>query len=521
MHLKSPEFDASDHSFKSLMAELAENPQLLVSVLNAVYDRIYLKNADDQVIFANTAFLKAFKLSPEQVNGRHLRDFLPKEIVEPCETADQFVYENGEPTCLESRWVEPASGKVKFSETFKAPLLDSKGNVTGIIGFSRDITSRRRTEEELKRQKTLLELIVETVPDWIFVKDRERRIILANRAFYDQNGLDPVAAVGTDPTAELPEESRTISYESDTRVLKTGESISGDVNVTDPDGRERHVEFRKLPLIEDDQITGIVSVCRDLTEWKEAEEQSKRSESLLLHAARLSSLGEFSAGIAHEVNQPLYSILNYAKAIKNKLQADGDLDLEAISKWVDQIHSEAERGGEITRRLKAFVKPTESQRTPSDIDMTVSESIEFMRIEARDAGVVIEKDLETELPQLVFDRIQIQQVLVNLLKNAIEACVDAKTSDPQVVVTTKSHSEFVEVAVADNGPGLSAPAGVDILDPFQTTKHEGVGLGLAISKSIIEAHEGQITYASNESGGVTFKFSLPKETSHVETTDES
>ncbi len=514
MHIEHDKSDLLGDDLQLLTEDIAERPQLLIDVLNAIFDRVFIKDRECKVMFANRAFLRDFGLRPSEVIGRDLHEFLPEDMVAKCQAADRAVLESGEATCLETSWSDSVSGQRRYTETHKAPLRDAHGTITGIVGISRDITSRRKTEEELERQKTLLELIVETVPDWIFVKDRDRRLLLANHSFYADHQLDPGETTGEDPTAHLTKSIRKTSHDTDKYVLESGQPTTGNLSLVDPAGRERFIEFRKMPLVVEGETTGIVSVCRDLTDWKKAEEQSKRNESLLLHAARLSSLGELSAGIAHEVNQPLYSILNYAKAIKNKLQDEDSLDLEAIRNWVDQIHSEAARGGEITLRLKSFVKPTETQRQLSSIDQTIEESIQFVRIEARDAGAVIENSFASDVPPLVFDRIQIQQVLINLLKNAIEACVEAATQSPRIDVATAIDDGFVVVSVADNGPGVSVTDEMNILDPFHTTKHDGMGLGLAISKTIVEAHDGQLSYHTNEIEGTTFRFSLPIENSN-------
>lgn len=509
LHRERHEFESLDHASAEFAAEVAQKPYLLIDVLNTIYDRVYLKDSEGKVTFVNQAFLKTYRLVADDVIGKHLRDFLPAEMVAPCEAADRHVVDNGEGMCLETQWTDTTSGELHSSETHKAPLRDAAGNVIGIVGISRDTTARRRTEEELNRQKTLLELIIETVPDWIVVKDRERRVMLGNHAYYAEHGLDPENTKGTDPSTQLPRETQRVSRDTDNYVLQTGKPCTGDATLANGDGNDRYMEFRKLPLVEDGEITGVVSVCRDLTEWKLAEEQSKRNESLLLHAARLSSLGELAAGIAHEVNQPLFSILNYAKAIENKLQSGEQLDLESIRKWVDQIHKEAARGGKITSRLKSFVKPSSASRESSDINALVLESIEFMRIEARDAGVKIETDLADDLLKVVLDRIQIQQVLVNLVMNALEACTESATDYAHVTISTRQQDELITVSVADNGPGLPADSEVCILDPFQTTKRDGVGLGLAISKTIVESHQSHLTYETNQWGGATFQFALP------------
>ena len=483
-------------------------PQLLIEVLNTINDRVFLKDASGRITFVNRSFLATYGLSEAQVVGRCHDEFLPSKMIEPCRKADKAVLEHGQSVCLETYWQNAETGARHWSETHKSPLLDGHGNVVGIVGISRDISARRQAEEELNRQKTLLEQVVETVPDMIFVKDPQRRIVVANRAFLDMIGQYTDHALDEDPSALLPAELTEFSQQTDSLVLNEGESVHRQITFTDHDGDEKSFEIRKLPLLEEGKITGIVALCRDLSDSQAADRKLKRNESLLLHAARLSSLGELTAGIAHEVNQPLYSILNYAKAIENKLSDEATLDISIIRDWIQKIKREASRGGKITQRLRSFIKPTDTTRKLSEINKLVRESVAFVAMEAQDTGVSIELDLAESLPELLVDRIQLQQVLVNLLKNALEALAEELPEYPQVVVSTRCEPGHVEIAVADNGPGIATAAEVNILDPFQTTKQDGIGLGLAISKSIIDAHQGQLSYHSNEWGGATFRMTL-------------
>jgi len=513
LHLENRELDSPDDLPDSgtgqLAVETARLSQQLIEVLDTIGDRIFLKDSQGRVTYINHAFLRAYGLSAAEVIGKRHEDFLPPEMVLPCQSADKSVLESGEASCLETHWQDSRTGTLRWSETLKSPLRDPAGNITGIVGISRDITDRRSTKDELKRQKTLLELIVQTVPDLVFVKDLERKIIIANKKYCEFMGCSHEDIIGQDLSPRLPPEVLEESRRTDLMVLQDGLPSHHDISRIDMHGKLQSLEIRKFPLLHEGEITGILSVCRDLTEAKQAEEQSKRNESLLLHASRLSSIGELVAGIAHEINQPLFSILNYAKAVENSLQGDTEIDVVAIRKWVQQIHKEAARGGKITQRLKSFVKRAESQQKPSDLNQVVVDSLEFLAIQARDAGLTIGTDLAKKLPTLMLDRIQIQQVLVNLLINAMESLEEHSVEFPQVSVSTRLVPLGVEVAVADNGPGVSVANDVNILDPFQTTKHDGIGLGLAISNTIIEAHQGELTYGSNDRGGATFSFTLP------------
>ncbi len=496
---------------EKLTSETVGQSRFLTNALDAIFDRVYLKDATGRIIYVNRAYLDSYNLAAEEVLGKFYPDFLPAEQISLCHEADQKVLQQGESVCQELRWQDHETGVDHWTESYKSPMRDPAGNIIGLVGICRDVTARRSAEEEVKRQKNLLELILETVPDQIFVKDRQRRILLANRAFHTNWGFDPDELLGQDPSKSLPAELEQLSQDSDKFVLTEGRSLCSEISLVDAGGSKQHLEIRKLPLRENGKTVGVVAVCRDLTSVKETEKRLKRNESLLLHASRLSFVGEVAAEIAHEVNQPLFSILNYAKAVENALENEDELDLETVRTWVRQIRSEATRGGKITQRLKSFIQPADTQQELADLNSVILESIELMTWEAREAAVSIEVELADDLPTLLIDCIQIQQVMVNLLKNALEALFSCSKATPRVVVTTRVVPLGVEVTVSDNGPGVSVEESVKFFEPFETTKPDGLGLGLAISKTIIEAHHGQLTHHPNPWGGATFSFTFPLE----------
>jgi two-component system sensor kinase FixL len=367
---------------------------------------------------------------------------------------------------------------------------------------------RAKSEAELRRQHALLESILATVPDEIFVKDRERRLILANRAWLQRTKLTLEEVLGRNTDGLLSCNLAELSRQTDDAVLREGIHVHRVTTAVYEDGGERIYELEKLPLMEDGQITGVVGIARDITERKEAERRLKEQELLLLHASRLSSMGELVAGIAHEVNQPLYSILNYSKAIKNLLDGLPNAELSDVRNWNDQILKEAARGGKITKRLRSFVRRAESQREESSLTAIVRESIDFIAAEARRAHVQIECCSSSKLPRVLVDRVQIQQVLVNLLKNAIEALANQPSDSRLIVASIRPVSEGLELAVADNGPGIPPHEAHQLFEPFFTTKREGIGLGLAISNSILRAHDSKLDFQTNDWGGATFYFTL-------------
>ena len=367
---------------------------------------------------------------------------------------------------------------------------------------------RAKSEAELHRQHALLESILATVPDEIFVKDRQRRVIVANRAYLQSMKMHREDVLGRGTDELIPPNLAEISRQTDEAILRDGVHVHREITAVRQDGTETIYDMEKLPLVEDGQVTGILGIARDITERKVAERRLKEQETMLLHASRLSSMGELVAGIAHEVNQPLYSIVNYSKAVKNLLEGSPSPNLTDVKNWIEQILLEATRGGKITKRLRSFVRRTETQRERASLAVIVGEAIEFMAAEARHARVQIELSLEANLPDVEIDRVQIQQVLVNLLKNSIDALEKQASPSGHIVVSTRRVAEGVEVSVSDNGPGIPLHQAHDVLEPFFTTKSEGLGLGLAISNTIIKAHESKLNYQTNQWGGAMFQFTL-------------
>ena len=246
----------------------------------------------------------------------------------------------------------------------------------------------------------------------------------------------------------------------------------------------------------------------EIEERKHVEEELQRMQNRLAHVTRLSTMGEMVASIAHEVNQPLYSILNYAKACGNILSQE-PVNRDALNQWIDSIVTAALQAGEIIKRLRNFVRKSKLHRLPTEINQVVNESVAIVEFEARRRNISTQTELSPANPIALFDSIQIQQVLVNLLRNAYEALEQNADGVKQLIIRTIQAEEYIEVTVTDNGPGLADIDDPQIFEPFVTNKPEGLGMGLAISKTIVESHGGRIWVTANPGGGAVFHFTLP------------
>jgi len=249
--------------------------------------------------------------------------------------------------------------------------------------------------------------------------------------------------------------------------------------------------------------------------WRNAQLEVAREQQRLAQVSRVNSIGELASGVAHELNQPLSAILNYAEASSLAVRA-GKLHPEQILKDLECISSAAERGGAIVHRLKSFVANRSIERSPQDINKLVIEAISLLAHDVERRGIRTRMELAHSLPRVLADPIQIQQVVVNLVRNAIEAMENSDTK--QLVIRSSLHgSKEVDISVGDSGCGLGAVSTEAIFEHFVTTKPDGLGVGLAISQSIIEAHGGHLAAERNSEQGMTFGFRLPRiEPNHSE-----
>ncbi len=237
----------------------------------------------------------------------------------------------------------------------------------------------------------------------------------------------------------------------------------------------------------------MVGTNRDVTSAREAVGRMADLEDRLLHVSRLCTMGELVAGIAHEINQPLHTISNYAEASSNVMARGGDdIDLNELVQWNQEIRIAVHRTGQVIKRLKDFLTHSVQKMQFVSINEVIHDSLKLLNFELRRRQTDVHLQLEADIPPLVADQIMLQQVLVNLIKNAIDAMREMEDRPPRIVITTHHVGQGVELRISDNGPGLSPTIAGKLFQPFTTTKEEGMGVGLAICKTIVELHHGTI-----------------------------
>ncbi len=252
-----------------------------------------------------------------------------------------------------------------------------------------------------------------------------------------------------------------------------------------------------------------VGIIHDNTVSRRSEEESHRLQERLMHVSRLATVGEMASGIAHELNQPLAAIATYAHAC-DRLLGLPDPEIEEIQTALRQIAEQAVRAGDIIRKLRNLARTEDSTRAPSDINTVIGELTDLIQSDARAHGVQYRQELAPDLPTIDIDRPQIQQVVLNLVRNALEALALGQLDARELLLRTRETAQGdVEISVCDNGPGVDSALKHRIFDPFCSTKPTGTGLGLPISRTIVHTHDGTLEYQPNQPRGACFVVKLP------------
>jgi two-component system sensor kinase FixL len=377
--------------------------------------------------------------------------------------------------------------------------------------FRRNRRAAAAAAEQVLARQAHLTSILETVPDAMIVID-ERGIIsdfsaAAQRTF----GYSAQEAVGQNVKILMPAPYREAHDGYLARYLDTGErriiGIGRVVVGERKDGSTFPMELAVGEMRSNERrfFTGFV---RDLTERQDTESRLQELQSELIHVSRLTAMGEMASTLAHELNQPLAAIANYLKGVRRLLERPGGAQSGVIADAVDKAAEQALRAGDIVRRLRDFVARGETERRVESIAKLVEEASALALVGAKEQDVRVRTQYDLGADLVLADKVQVQQVLLNLMRNAIEAMAGSPRRD--LLLSTAADDAMAVINVADTGPGIDADMAAQLFQPFVTTKPQGMGVGLSISRTIVEAHGGRIWTESNPGGGTIFRFTLPR-----------
>ncbi len=380
------------------------------------------------------------------------------------------------------------------------------------VNAETEATNARASELALERRERQLESILSTVPDGMVVIDASGMIISFSSAAEKLFRYSGAEVVGRNVSMLMSSPDREQHDAYIKRYLETGvRRIIGVGRIV----RGLRADGSQFPMkltvgearVNGDRIfTGFV---HDLTDALRVESDLEQLRSELIHVSRLSAMGTMAATLAHEVNQPLTAICSYGEAAIHLLEGSQKIDEESLTEAVHEMAKQARRAGEIVRRLRQFVSRGEVKKTVEDLPKLINEASSLALVGSRQKGIECQFHFGVGATPVLADRIQVEQVLVNLMRNAVEAMADSARR--QLTVETRLlDGEMVEVSVRDTGPGIAAKVAGHLFQSFYSTKQSGMGIGLSICRTIIEAHGGSIVARPVTGGGTEFAFTLPR-----------
>ncbi|WP_020681003.1 PAS domain-containing sensor histidine kinase [Marinobacterium rhizophilum] len=402
-------------------------------------------------------------------------------------------------------------GHYVWLETTSRTIRADSGERVEIICVSRDVTAREQAQRATRR----LARVVESSSDMImFCAPGTLQLTYLNEAASTTLGS------GQDGGIAINLRQLVDAHTYSSLLLAGLEHAAqhgcwyGSIALQLPPGKDSRIaEIREIIAhrnhVENRRVEYYSIIGRDITLKRKAEDAARRQQLELAHMSRLLSVGEMATGLAHEINQPLAAILNYCRGTLRRAEDGKTLSLEQALQAMQLISGQARRAAEIIKRIRSYVKRTEYQRIEFPINDSCQDVAGFLHQEARDNQIEFSFDLDPDDPRLTADRIQIEQVLLNLIRNAIEAYSDCEQPQRTVNISSRCDEGYIEVTITDRAKGVSAEALSQLFDAFFTSKPSGLGMGLAISRTIIESHGGQLWAQSDGHSGTVFKFRLP------------
>jgi two-component system, LuxR family, sensor kinase FixL len=391
------------------------------------------------------------------------------------------------------------------------PIVGRDGRTDGFVKIARDITAAKNAQMSIEAGEAHLRAIIEAIPDGMVITDAYGIVRSFSPTAERMFGYTAREVCGQNVKMLMPspDHERHDGYlaryrqTAERRIIGIGRSVTGrrkDGSVFPMDLAVGEVNSGGVRL-----FTGFI---RDITERQRAEARIAELQSELLHVSRVTAMGQMATTLAHELNQPLTAAANYAQAARELLSSLSPPAPARVLEFLEKASGQAERAGDIIRRLRGFVEKRQAERSEENLNEVVGEASNLATIGARLEAVEVQYQLADALPLLRLDRTQIQQVVVNLVRNAVEV---VRGSDRRIITicTSLVDPTTQEVAIVDTGPGIASEVADRLFQPFVSTKKDGMGIGLSICRSIIEAHGGRLWFEPNPGGGSVFRFSLP------------
>ena len=493
-----------------LYRDLAGREAKIRRLVDANIIGIVIRNNEGSILKANDAFLRIVGYDREDLVAGRLRwtDLTAPESRDRTAQALAELENSGTHKPFEKEYIRKDGSRVPVLTG--AAIFEEGGNEG--VAFVLDLTEREQAEQALRRSEASLaegQRLTHT-GSWVYDP------LIGESTFWSAEnfrifGLDPLEGPSSEKFWRLvhPEDHDRVRERFERRVHEKREYVDN-FRIVLADGRVKHVDDFAHPVFNfAGNLVEYVGTTVDVTERKRAEEALRKTQTELAHANRVATMGQLTASIAHEVSQPIHAVAINAQAASLWLAAQPP-DLEEVGKILARINENSNRAGDVIGRIRALVKKAPLRKDRLEINEVIREVIELARGEAEKNGVSVRTQLADGLPLIQGDRVQLQQVILNLIVNAVQAMSGVSEGARELLISTATaESDAVLVGVCDSGPGLPPSSLERLFEAFYTTKPDGMGMGLSICRSIIEAHGGRLWASENLPRGAVFQFTAP------------
>ena len=490
---------------------LRKSEARLQALFDSAVEFIFVTDSVGKIIKVNRYVYEQSGYRADEVIGSHLGEFLTEK--------SQHILDWNLPGRRERGYDRAdiefvcKDGRVLLMECSATAVPDENGAFTTFLIIQRDVTERTRTATALAISEQRFRAIFNSSYQLIGLLDSDGILLEANQTALDLGGLRQEDVVGRPfwdtywwrYSTEVQDRLKAAI-----KAASRGNPVRYEEDVLDGEGAIRTIDFTLIPVVnQQDETILIVPEGRDVTDKKRAEAEAQRHHQEMSHVIRLSTAGEMASGMAHELNQPLTALVSYCgtAALLVKSMSSPPPQLGEI---LELAREQAHRAGDIIRHLREFVSKGNSHHELVELSQIIQGVIIFLKHDAQECGVKIEFYPGCQACKVKVNKIQIEQVLVNMIRNSLEAIGSAKTTGGQVVLQTRLlPNDLVKVTVTDNGPGIDAAMAGMLFNPFRTSKETGMGIGLSLSRTIIEAHGGKLWVDKDYQNGALFAFELP------------
>lgn len=484
---------------------LREANELLRAIVNSSPSAIIGLDVERRITTWNNAATRLYGYTADEVTGKTFPD-APEDI--PIFTALFKQILSGrmrQDVELQRRRKDGTKVNIRYAA---APLYDFKGEICGVLTHNDDISEYSETLAVLKQQETRLRTVLETVPDAIIVIDQRGRIQSFSSAAERQFGYEAQEVIGKNVNVLMPSPYREehdgymerYQRTHEKRIIGIGREVVGQ--------RKNGSVFPMYLSVGEGKLEGesvYVGIIHDITAQQATERQLRELQDELLQVSRMSGMGQMASSLAHELNQPLTGASSLMQAARRMLDLADEAAIGRARDAVEKASQQLLRAGDIIRRLRDFATRGDTEKVEVPVEVMINEAIALARISNRFGSTKVEVHI-ADTPAALADKVQIQQVLLNLFRNGLEAMEGA--AKPVLTVSARRINDMVEVSVADIGHGISSDVKERLFQPFVTNKQQGMGVGLAICRTIVEAHGGRLSAEDNPEGGTIFRFTL-------------